>query len=362
MTNQTSRRTFGKAAFAAAFGAGAVPAKTKMWSPDPGIKLALQVGRGDDEEDYQFATQLGVTHVTMSTNLEGANAANYKRMRQKVESHGLKVWNIGNPSVHNMEEVTLNLPGRDEKIKEYIQFLRNLAAAGIYYTTYAHMGNGIWSSERETARGRAPARALDLSKEHKGHWNGKVFTNPLSHGREYSEEELWENYTYFIKQVVPVAEELGMRIGIHPDDPPVVKLAGVPRCIFGNFDGYMKAFEIANSPNIGICLCCGCWLEGGKGMGKNVVDAIKAFAAQKRLFKIHFRNVDKPLPHFVETFPDEGYFDMYKIMKALREVEFDGVAIADHTPQMVGGRRASWAYCVGYIKSLLDRVNAEAKA
>jgi mannonate dehydratase len=362
MTNQT-RRDFSKTALAAAVGATmATPVAAKMWNPEPGIKLALQVGRSQEDEDLQFAKQVGVTHVTMSTDLKGANAANYKRLREWVEGAGLKVWNIGNPSVHNMEEVTLNLPGRDQKVEEYKQFLRNLAEAGIFYTTYAHMGNGIWSSPRETARGDAPARALDLSNQPKGHWNGKVFEGPLTHGRKYSDEEIWENYTYFIKQVIPVAESLGIRIGIHPDDPPVEPLGGIPRCIFGKFDGYVKALEIADSPNIGVCLCCGCWLEGGEGMGKDVVGAIKYFAGQKKLFKVHFRNVNQPLPHFVETFPDDGYFDMYKIMKALREVDFDGVAIADHTPQMLGGRRASWAYCVGYIKALLDRVNAEAKA
>jgi mannonate dehydratase len=127
---------------------------------------------------------------------------------------------------------------------------------------------------RETTRGGASARALDLSKPCKGFGNGKEFNLPLPHGRVYSEEEIWENYTYFIRQVVPVAEEQGVRIGIHPDDPPVPVLGGVPRCIFGNFQGYVRALEIANSPNIGVCLCAGTWLEGGELMGKTVPEAI----------------------------------------------------------------------------------------
>ena len=76
------------------------------------------------------------------------------------------------------------------------------------------------------------------SPNKQGVWDGMICKEPLSHGREFSKEEIWENYTYFIKQVAPVAEEAGVRIGIHPDDPPVPVLAGVPRCIFGNFDGY----------------------------------------------------------------------------------------------------------------------------
>ena len=221
------------------------------------------------------------------------------------------------------------------------------------------MGNGIWSSAREATRGEAPARAFDMEKNPKGNWGGKVFAGPLTHGRKYSKEELWENYTYFIKQVVPVAEELGMRIGIHPDDPPVPELGGVPRCIFGNFDGYVRALEIANSPNIGVCLCAGTWMEGGQQMGKDVFEAARAFAKMDKLWKIHFRNVSGPIPRFVETFVDNGYTDMLKLMKTLYEVDFRGAVIADHVPTMVGGPRVGWAYSIGYIKALLAAVKVE---
>jgi mannonate dehydratase len=180
-----------------------------------------------------------------------------------------------------------------------------------------------------------------------------VFEGPLSHGRKFSPEELWDNYTYFIKQVAPLAEELNIRIGIHPDDPPVPELAGVPRCIFGNFDGYMRALEIANSPNIGVCLCAGTWMEGGTHMGKDVFEAARAFAKMDKLWKIHFRNVSAPIPHFVEAFVDNGYTDMRKLMRTLRDVDFRGVVIADHVPTMVGGARTGWAYSIGYIKGLL---------
>src|SRR5439155_7721054 len=213
-----------------------------------GIKVSLQISTDATDEDLQFAQQLGVNYVNIPTGGRRATLENFIRLNQKVEAAGLKVWNIGNSNVHNMPEVTLNLPGRDQKIEEYKTFLRNLATAGIFYTTYAHMGNGIWSSAKETTRGGAPARAFNIEKVPEGNWVGKVFEGPLTHGRRYSKEELWLNYTYFIKQVVPLAEELGMRIGIHPDDPPVPELGGVPRCIFGNFDGYLRALELANSP------------------------------------------------------------------------------------------------------------------
>ena len=154
-----------------------------------------------------------------------------------------------------------------------------------------------------------------------------------------------------------MAEEAGVRIGIHPDDPPVPELGGVPRCIFSSFDGYQRALEIADSPNVGVCLCVGCWLEGGALMGKGVLETIRYFGERSKLFKVHFRNVDEPLPHFVETFIDDGYMDMYKVMRELREVDFDGVFIADHIPLMGGDPRIGTAYTMAYMKALLRRAN-----
>lgn len=160
--------------------------------------------------------------------------------------------------------------------------------------------------------------------------------------------------------MVPVAEESDVRIGIHPDDPPVPELGGIPRVIFGNYAGYEKALQIANSPNLGVCLCCGTWMEGGRNTGKDVFEAARAFAKMGKLWKIHFRNVSAP-GDFVETFVDNGYTDMKKLMRTLVDVDFRGILIADHVPQMVGGNRTGWAYSIGYIKALYDTAR-EAKA
>ncbi len=353
---QISRRELLGAAVGAVLapGVNAIPAaagQSRLEPLAPGIKISLQIPGAFAPNDLTFARQLGVGYVSIPT--RGGTYEVFSDMRRRVEAAGLKVANIGNSRVHNMPEVTLNLPGREEKIAEYLQYLRNLARAGIFYTTYAHMGNGIWSSARETTRGGAPARAFHLPSA-RGFWDGKIYEAPLSHGRRYTPDELWENYTYFIRKVVPVAEEVGVRIGIHPDDPPVPELAGVPRCIFGNFAGYERALKIAASPNVGVCLCCGTWMEGGSHMGKDVVQAIRAFGKMGKLWKIHFRNVTGPVPDFVETYVDDGYADMRKVMRALVDVDFRGILIADHVPTMVGDRTTGWAYSIGYIKALYD--------
>jgi mannonate dehydratase len=320
----------------------------------PGVQLGTQLPATASEDDMRFTRQLGVEWVMTGLPPAENTLENYQALIRRFAAQGLKIYRLANDACHNMEQVTLNLPGRDAKIAEYLAYIRLLGKAGIHYSTYAHMGNGIWSSRREETRGGAESRALRLTTA-EGRWGGKTWQQPLSHGRRYTEEELWENYTYFIRKVVPVAEEAGVYIGIHPDDPTGFDIGGVPRCIFGNFAGYTRALEIANSPNIGICLCVGSWIEGGERTGKPVADALRHFAGQKKLFKVHFRNVSAPLPEgFVETFPDDGYVDMSQVMRALVESNYTGAVISDHLPNMVGGRRSAEAFALGYMRGLIQ--------
>ena len=333
-------------------------AKHPMDNIEAGIKVTAQMSPEPTEEDLQFTKQMGVEYVVLWTDGEHANYDYFMSQREIFENAGLKIYGFGNSDVHNQDAIVLNLSNRDAKVEQYKRYLRDLGRAGIPYTTYAHMGNGIWSTERETTRGGASARGFDLDKAQEGHWREKNYQMPLSHRREYSEQEIWDNYTHFIKEAAPVAEEAGVMIGIHPDDPPVPRLAGIPRCIFSSFEGYKRALEIADSPNVGMCLCVGCWLEGGELMGKDVLESMRFFGEWGKVFKVHFRNVDQPLPHFVETFVDNGYQDMYQVMKVMREVNFKGVAIPDHVPSMVGDRSGT-AYTIAYMNALVKRANEE---
>nr|MDP9323321.1 mannonate dehydratase [Acidobacteriota bacterium] len=231
MSNRTADTEMGRRDFArmalGTLGAAALPghaAETEPKGPS-GVKLCVQSSASPTDEQLLFLKQLDAQYVSVGAPPELRTADGFMQIKKRYADAGITVWNIGNTSVHNMPEVTLNLPGRDEKIEAYKEYLRNLGKAGIGYTTYAHMGNGIWTSGRAMVRG-ASAREFDQnSPEARGNWDGKVFTGPLSHGREFTREEIWENYTYFIKQVAPVAEEANVRIGIHPDDPPVPVLA-----------------------------------------------------------------------------------------------------------------------------------------
>ena len=327
----------------------------------PGIQIGTYIASDASDEDLQFLQQLGVEWAMLNVSDPTHHTVeHYLGFKQRLARYGVQIYRLANHEVHNVPEITLGLPGRDEKIEQLCTFIRNLGAAGIHYHTYAHMGNGIWSTGHTAGRGGVKARVLDIT-DAKGYWNGKVFEGELTHGRRYSEDELWDNYAYLIRRLAPVAEEAGVFVGVHPDDPPVYALGGVPRCIFGTFAGYQRALEIASSPNIGVCLCVGCWLEGGPaGMGCDVIEAVRHFGRQGKLFKVHFRNVSNPMPEpWRETFIDDGYQDMHQVMRALREIGFDGCIIPDHIPQMLGGYRPGLAYSIAYMRALVQAVNNE---
>jgi len=334
----------------------------------PGIQVGTRLyskitfGKGDtlvfDTENLAFLRQIGIEWLMVDEAPEHSVAC-YRHIVESLGEKGFKVYRIANRELHNMPAVTLNLPGRDRMVDRYLQYVSNLGEAGIRYATYAHMGNGIWrGNESHVVRGGAVANGLDLAKPKHNLAFGN-FTDPLSHGRVYTQEELWENYEYFIRKVAPVAEAAKVYIGIHPDDPPVYPIAGVPRCIFGTFEGYKRAIEIADSPNIGVCFCVGCWLEGGKRCGCDPDTFIRYFAQRKKLFKVHMRNITAPLDQeggFSETFPDDGYGNLERLVKTLDEFDFDGCVINDHLVKMTGGYYAAESYFTGYLKGLVNEV------
>jgi mannonate dehydratase len=133
--------------------------------------------------------------------------------------------------------------------------------------------------------------------------------------------------------------------------------------LFTHVDGYRKAEQIAGgSRHWGLTFCVGTWSEGGDRMGKNVFEMIEDFGRRGKIHLIHFRNVSAPLPRFHETFPDDGYLDMYQVMKSLRQIGFAGCAIPDHIPRLTGDdelQRAALAYCISNMRALLRRANEE---
>lgn len=318
-------------------------------------EIPMRVGLGQygglTEANANFIKQLGLEDVIIHTpKLPGDKQWEYEdllNLRKHVESFGLRIAGIENVPNHFYDKVMLGLPGKEEQLCYMQNTIRNMGKAGIPIFGYHWMPNSVWRTPQAVVRGGATATAFDMDMAKKD----------LSHGRVFTEEEMWDNYTYFIKAVVPVAEEAGIKLGIHPDDPPVESLGGIAR-IFRNFQGFKRGIEIIDSPSNGLEFCQGCWSE----MGTDVVyDAIKYFAERGKIMYVHFRNVSGKVPKFHETFINEGDTDMFKAMKIYKDAGFRGVLIPDHVPHLaneIGGYYASLAFAIGYMSALMEIVNS----
>ncbi|MCP4400940.1 MAG: TIM barrel protein [bacterium] len=315
----------------------------------PTIKFSMKIEAEASPEELLFAKQLGLKYVYTWVKEHQRSYEALSILRQKVKTAGLTLYNTGSYELGKSDKIHLGLPGRDETIEEFKTFLRNLGRAGIHTTTFTWEPTQVWSSEPGETRG-AISRRVDLDEMQR-----RSFT----HGREYSEEEIWDNFEYFIKRILPIAEEANVRLALHPNDPPAKSLGGIP-CLIHSFESYKRVFAIADNPYLGMEFCTGCWLEGGEEFG-NMLEAIRYFHEQKKIFIVHFRNVSATLPHFSETFLDNGYMDMYQVMKTFCEIGYDGTMILDHTPKFAPGFRqgSGTAYAIGYMRALMERAEAE---
>jgi mannonate dehydratase len=358
----TGRRDLLKLALAAGVGAlgplaGAARAQTRrvIDEYDPGnVKLAHRVPATISDDDLLFLKQIGLRWARVEFGDAETPFDVIRRTQERYARLGMRIFS-GVQGAYRSLKLQLGQPGRDRDIEIFQQFVRDLGKLGIPVANIDfHPANTYTTAMVESPRGYT-AREFKLSD-----FRSRVEKRQFD--REYSAEEIWANYTYFIRAVLPVAEEAGVKLALHPDDPPIDRMNGVAK-VFVNYDGYRRAEQIAGGSRAwGLTFCIGTWSEGGDRMGKNVIEMIRDFGGRGKLVDVHFRNVSGPLPNFVETFPDDGYVDMYQVMKALREVRFSGSAVPDHVPQVVGDqgiRRAGTAYCIAYMRALLRRANEE---
>jgi mannonate dehydratase len=247
--------------------------------------------------------------------------------------------------LHDFRNVILGRPGRDEEIENVQESIRVAGRVGIpivEYNFYALRAMGGYYRTEGRGGSRLATHDYDRSK------NLPV----LSDIGEHSEEELWERYTYFLKAVVPVAEEAGVRLAVHPNDPPAPKFRGAAQ-ILGSIDGLKRLVDIVPSPASGITFDTGVTRE----MGHDPVEIIRYFGKRDQINHVHFRNVITKVPRlkYTEVFIEEGQADMLAALRALREVRYSRLLYPDHVPQLPGdaGQRIGWAYAVGYIKALM---------
>ncbi|MBM3755742.1 MAG: D-mannonate dehydratase [Acidobacteria bacterium] len=309
--------------------------------------------RSLNDDDLLFLKQLGIKWCR----IEFGDNAPYDFMKTTVDrlaKFDMKIFS-GVHYAYRHLDVQLGKGKRDEIIETYCQFLRDCGRLNIPVSNYDwHPANTYTTSFVESPRGY---RAREFSVDD---FRNKVEKQAFD--REYSAEDIWTTYTYFMKAVLPVAEKANVRLALHPDDPPLAKMNGVAKVLV-HYDGYARAEKIAGSyKHWGLTFCVGTWSEGGSRMGKDVFGMIDDFGKRGKIVDVHFRNVSGPLPRFHERFPEDGYMDMYQVMKALRKVKFNGTIVPDHVPELKGDggmRRAGVAYCIAQMRGLLRRANEE---
>jgi mannonate dehydratase len=267
---------------------------------DPGnTKIAHRLNaRSITDDDLLFLQQIGLRWARLEFGSGDVTLDGLRAEQQRFAKFGMKIYS-GVHYAYRSLKVQLGQPDRDKDIETYCRFIRDLGKLEIPIASYDFHPANTYTTNTVQRRGYT-AREFRLDD-----FRNKVEKRMFD--REYSADDIWANYTYFMKAVLPVAEEAKVKLALHPDDPPIAKMNGVDK-LFTHYDGYRRAEQIAgNSRYWGLTFCVGTWSEGGDQMGKNVFEMIRDFGGRGKIFEVHFRNVTGPLPNFVETFPDDGY-------------------------------------------------------
>lgn len=369
--SKLTRRDWMKGTLAAIAGSGALSTSTSIsvLGAQPGssagernnrIKLALMSSRGDLQT---LGRQMGVTHViTGARGLKrGGTIEQYaERMAQQkaqYEEAGIKIAGFEGPPINHWR-IKLGVDGRDEDIQDFKTAIKAMSEVGLDMICYNWMVGIGWTrtNSRLPERGGAVTSEFDLES-----FNNQDSTDSRRSRRRrsddpISEEQVWDNLEYFLKEVIPVADKCKVKMALHPDDPPISPLGNIGR-ICTSAANIRKIMNIVPSPMNGITFCH----ANFKLMGEDIYALAREWSQQNKIFFVHFRDVEGTKEKFHETFHDNGPTNMGKIMKILYENGFDGPIRPDHAPAMgseTAGRSSGYGtlgkiFAIGYMKGLL---------
>lgn len=315
------------------------------------MRISIGLPRDVTDDHLIFARQLGCEGVVLATpsRLPGAERWEYEglvRLREWVEGYGLRIEALQNVPHEFWMKVRLGEPGREAQLEQYLETIRNVGKAGIPILAHNFRPHPLYRTGTAVGRGGAVVTTYDRAE----------LPDELTFGRAISADEMWASYEYFVRAAVPVAEEAGVRLALHPDDPNDGPIGGVAR-IFSSFEGFERASRMIDSPAWGLLFCVGCWTE--MGGTANVLRGIRHFGPQGRIAYVHFRDVRGRADNFAECFIGEGDLDVTAAMRALAEVGYRGPIIDDHAPRMLGDEGWSFrarGYQTGYLQGLLRAV------
>jgi mannonate dehydratase len=341
--------------------------------------------------NFRFARQCGATHIVAHLvdyfaggQLHGTdershwgvtrNAAPWSEeqlgaLKASVEAEGLTLEAIENFDPAQWHDVLLDGPRRAEQIETVKTILRRMGRVGIPTMGYNFSLAGVWGHVvGPWARGGAEAVAF-LGEEGPRDtpippgqiWNMVYDPDAAATGdgrpTAIAHEELWRRLGAFLDEVIPVAEEAGVRLALHPDDPPMPTLRDTPRLVYQP-SLYDRVLELRRSPANALEFCLGSIQEMTEG---DVYEATDRYSRQGAIAYVHFRNVRGKVPRYHEVFVDEGDIDMHRILRILKKNDFGGVLIPDHTPSLECDApwHAGMAFALGYMRAALQQIERD---
>jgi mannonate dehydratase len=336
--------------------------------------------------NFSFAKQAGASHIVAHlTDYFGAHnpeisngdgdgwgvsqqarpwaEADLKDLVKTIRGHGLELAAIENFDPAQWHDILLDGPQKRAQLEVVCESIRAAGRAGVPTIGYNFSIAGVWGWSRGPyARGGAMSVGFDAAQMDLDQpipdgmvWNMR-YRAQRSDGvvGAVSSDELWQRLAWFLERVLPVAEEAGVHLALHPDDPPMESLRGAARLV--NLpEKYARLMALSASPANRLELCLGS-VQEMRSSSMDVYQTVEKYVQADRIGYIHFRKVVGKVPRYAEVFVDEGDIDMPRIVSILHANQYQGVLIPDHTPALECD--ASWhagmAYALGYMRALVQ--------
>lgn len=327
--------------------------------PDPLWKLVKQCGvdsivalLNGGEQDQRMFQSVGarVSFDPAKGDAQPWSEASIARDQQLFAEGGFEVAAI--EDTPPLDLARLGLPGRDEQIEHVVDQVRAMGQLGIPVLCYNWMAKSSWARTSVDVPARGGALVTGFRRS-----DADALAPVVAEG-EVTADQLWEALAYFLDAVVPEAEMAGVRLALHPDDPPMPVVRGMPR-IMSSVESFRRLVDLRRSPANAITLCQGNFAL----MTDDLPRIIHEFGARGAIAFVHFRDVRGTADDFVETFHDDGQTDLLACLLAYEESGFDGAMRPDHVPSMFGedNERPGYGmlgrlFALGYIKGLQKAV------